>query len=204
MNETTSTLIPDGNYKGRAVEAWHGVSSGKGTNFVQIMCEITDGKYAGRQVAHIGWMNDEKNTDRTMKSLILAGWDCVDPLKLGPENGVGSTVFDMTIEVEAGQPKLNEDGSPVVDEYGQPVHYPSRNRVAWINDPNTTAIGRKLEPAEAAALGDNLRKLLAVKGYKPLAAQKPAGHSAGYTNGNRPPPSAPPAETTAGGRRLPV
>lgn len=211
-----SDLIPEGNYTCKAIEASFGVSSQAGTRFLAVTAEITQGKFAGRTGVWHGWFNTEENSDKAMKSLVLTGWDCVDPLAIGPANGVGSIEFSASFEIEPGRPKFNEDGSETLNEDGTPAFYASRNRIAWINDPNATTIGRKLDAGEAAAMGDNLRKLMALKSYKPISkgaaagaapgatAPKAYGNGAGGYGGANGGVSLPVPPQTAAGKPLPI
>lgn len=184
-------LVPAGTYQARAVAHFFGKTSQQEKEFLEITCELVgDGKFKGTRLKWNGWFNKQENAERSMKSLAIAGWDCEsDPIDA---KGLGTTVFDVVVEIEA-----ERDGG--ADENGDPIIYPARNRIAWINEQGSGSLGREMTAAEKSTVSTNLRQLAAKMGLKPIAKasqQASAAQAATGTNG--------PAPTTASGKPLPI
>lgn len=171
---TPSDFVPTGVYQGRALSGDWKVSSKKGSNFCEVLCEITqEGPYKGRRLFCSLHFTSEDTIDRSMRSLAACGVDMSDPLTL---RGIQTSEIDLTVEIR--DPRVKEDGSG---------WYPAENRVAWINEKGSSAKGRSMNENERMAFGAQLLGYAAkmnMSGPRPATAAPPNGGAAS------PPPSA--------------
>jgi hypothetical protein len=149
MSTNNKDLIPTGIYRGKGVSAQFVKSSKKDTDGIEIICEITaEGLFKGRRLPCNCWITDDKSGQRALESLKYCGWDGADLDALG---GFGSEEVDLVVQTEDPQPKPRDPSNPAVD----PGFYPQKNRVAFINQLGSGAVGREMTGEEK--LGFNAR-----------------------------------------------
>jgi hypothetical protein len=154
MSTTNSNLIPTGIYRGRGVSAQFVKSSKKDTDGVEIICEITaEGVFKGRRLPCNCWITDDKSGERALESLKYCGWDGAD---LNVLNGFGTQDVDLVIQIEDPQPKPRDPQNPTVD----PGFYPQKNRIAFINQAGSGAVGRGMTEQEKLAFGARMTGLM--------------------------------------------
>lgn len=147
-----------GKFKGRVVAGSQTFGrAGTGTEQIGLACEVTEGDRKGRQYPWIGPLNDQANIERAMRTLVYAGWDGVTfDEKL---TGLGSKDVMLTLEE---------------DEYqGE-----KRERVAWIDDPDSAGVFMKdtYDVAEKKDFFSRLQGAVSecrTKGVIPKPGQKP-------------------------------
>ena len=98
--------IEPGYYKAKAISAQAGFTN-NGVEQVAMLVDLID---LNKQMTWYGYFT-ERSCDRTLESLMIAGWDGVN---LGSFNGIGSTEFVAVVEEEEWE--------------GQ-----KRTRISWIN-----------------------------------------------------------------------
>jgi len=137
-----ANLIPDGIYRGVAVTCDFQKSGKQGTDMMAVVCEITqEGNFKGRRLQHEGYFKDDEKSKRCLQTLMSCGWDGNDLLAVtGPvgsnRGGFGTREVDLVVQSEEPQPK--DDGG----------WYPWKNRIAFINEPGSGAIGQSMTEQE--------------------------------------------------------
>jgi len=111
-------MVPKGFYRAKALAntAQFGVTPAKGTDFIRIQFQITDGEFAGQSLAWDGYFTGEA-TKRTVDSLQYAG--CTFPGNdITNLEGLGTTEVSIDVEHES------------YEKDGQAKTYA---KVAWVN-----------------------------------------------------------------------
>ncbi|MBL8684390.1 MAG: hypothetical protein JNK05_34775 [Myxococcales bacterium] len=100
MNETPATpatnssLLPEGEYEAKPIDAGSGKTPSKGTHFARVKFEITRGPFSGRTITQDFWLT-EKTWEDTEKALLTLGWNkripdikatCVKPCSIVVEH----------------------------------------------------------------------------------------------------------------------
>jgi hypothetical protein len=163
-------MIPEGNYRARAVEGALGYTS-KGKEQVAIRFTILEGDQAGQYLTWYGYFS-EKTVERTFESLEFCGWDGDD---LADLSGIDKN--EVSIKVEHEQ-----------DEQGE-----VRARIRWINSGGGLAMKERMDEGQAKAFAARMRgELVARKQRKGAAAQaaRPPAQR------RQPPLQAPPADAS--------
>lgn len=83
-----ATYFPPGFYKARAVASDIGVSNTKGTPFIAVTFEITEGEYEGKLIEWKGW-STEKTSERLVDDLRTLGYAGSDPEDLASLSAEG-------------------------------------------------------------------------------------------------------------------
>lgn len=128
----------NGQHKGRAISGELGLTNA-GDPQVAILCEVTeDGPFKGHRGTWFGYFTP-KSEERTLESLMLAGWDGVALDKL---EGLGTTEIGLAFEPEVSQ----KDGKT----------YP---KLAWINrlGGGGVQMKNKMSPAQAAGFAEKMK-----------------------------------------------
>jgi hypothetical protein len=182
---TNKDLIPTGIYRGRGVSAQFVKSSKKDTDGIEIICEVTaEGLFKGRRLPCHCWITDDKSGQRALESLKYCGWDGVDLDKLV---GFGTEEVDLVIQTEDPQPKPRDPQNPSVD----PGFYPVKNRIAFINQLGSGAVGRQMTEVEKLEFNTKMAGLMG----------KVFGAGSNGAPGNAKKPA--PAPTSPAGGKLP-
>lgn len=142
--------IPDGIYVGRVVSFEVKVSAKKKSEFIELICQITEGDYAGRKLDAALWFSPEA-FDRSIETLVECGWDTKDSVNF---TGLGEIEVDLDVREEPGQEREDRPGE----------FYPSRTRVAFINARGATILGRRMNPMEKAEFATRILALVVKTG----------------------------------------
>jgi hypothetical protein len=173
---SNENLVPTGIYRGRAVSGVWRQSSKRGTEFCDLVCEITqDGAYKGRRLSCSLWFKTEEGAERAMRSLSFCGVDMQDPIQL---IGLSTKEVDLQVEIEDPAPRTDDPTKM----------YPAKNKVAWINEPGSSIMGREMSLPERSTFAARLLGLRAKMGLTGTANDAPQGA----------PPTGP-AQTSPGG-----
>jgi hypothetical protein len=187
-------MITEGKYKARASgEVVLGTSAKKGTPFVELYFEITDGENKGGKVRWTAYFA-EKSAERTIEALQIAGWEGEDlsDFSDGGLHGLDKNEVEIAVELEEYEYEGEKRTSP---------------RVQWVNRLGGYLNVQNAMSAEAAeSFGEKMKGLvLKVRARKP-AQPDPTDFPHGA---NAPAPSAPSAPsapgqkaTGTGGRRF--
>lgn len=141
-----------GKYRAKACEVMLGKSSGKGTPFVGVMFEVTQGDLTGTRVKWEGWLTD-KTAERVFESLQHCGWhgDDLSQFAGGNLHGLDTNEVELVVEME----EYNGD---------DPKHAgKSFPKVQWVNKVGSGPkfSGESMDVAQAAAFGQKFRGLAA-------------------------------------------
>lgn len=134
--------IQAGTWRAKATGAELGYTS-TGKEQVAMSIEILDGPSANHIITWYGYFT-EKTTDRSLESLMIAGWDGED---LAAMTGVGSTEFQVVIEEDTYEGK-------------------TRMRVQWINRlfGSGPALKNKMDTGAKVSFAERMKgRALAVK-----------------------------------------
>lgn len=104
-----ATYITPGFYKARAVASDIGVSDNKGTPFVSVTFEITEGEFEGKMIDWKGW-NTEKTAERLvddLRTLGYAGSDPEDLASLGAEEVAEKLPSPVSLKIQDEEYKGN-------------------------------------------------------------------------------------------------
>lgn len=145
-------IIPNGIYEGRVIAWEKKVSAKEGTSFIELKCELTDGDYTGRVLECDLWLTP-KAIERSFQTLQSCGWDCEDIETL---SGVGSIIVDLDVRQEGGEEREDRPGE----------FFPTRTRVAFINDRGSSPLGRLMNDKERAECDHLMAATLARLGLK--------------------------------------
>ena len=126
-------MIDQGKYMARCKEFEFGQSS-KGTEFVRLHFQITQGEEQGKTVRWDGYFT-EKTTQRTLDALETCGWDCGSVTEL-------KGVTDNEVEIEVTHEKYNDN---------------TYARVAWVNNPGSGGVKKSLEVSGLKGLEKRLQ-----------------------------------------------
>lgn len=99
--------ITNGRYKGKLVgQVVLGASKNKGTPFIEVYGEITQGENKGGRAKWTGYFpkDNPKACERTIDALMLCGWDTEDGdlscFADGDLHGIGSNEVEFVVELE--------------------------------------------------------------------------------------------------------
>lgn len=104
-------MIPEGKYQARATGEFEIGRAETGTDQIGVSFQFTQGEHAGTILTWYGYLNDEDNIKRTMKSLRACGWLGDDITTL---DGISNNEVNVTVEI---------------NEYNGNT----TNRIAWVN-----------------------------------------------------------------------
>lgn len=138
-------MIPKGTYSAKATKGEFGTSKKKGTDFVRVVFQITDGPETGGMVSWDGWFTD-KASARTIESLRFCG--CSFPNNdITNLSGIDTQTVHIVVEHETFTPEQGQNAG--VEQ--------TRARVAFVNDPNRGGV------PEDQQMGDGAKKAFAAK-----------------------------------------
>lgn len=146
-DEQTSSLIPPGRYRARAIDAGYGTSS-KGTEQVAILFELLDPPYQGQSRTWYGYFLEDKRdkgrktqAERAVEAMRVCG--CTFPRgDLTNFEGLGTTEISITIQHET-------DDKGVV-----------RDRIRFVNAPGAgLALGNRMDDAAKKSFAQRFRGL---------------------------------------------
>lgn len=146
--------ITCGAWRAKAISADFGRTA-KSSEQVAVLLEFLDGPNQSQRITWYGYFT-EKTADRTLESLMIAGWDGDDLYELV---GLGTTDFEAVVEEDTYEGK-------------------TRTKVQWINRMygNTPAMKQKLNDGEKRAFAERMKgRALALKQNQPAPPAADAG-----------------------------
>lgn len=156
--------LQNGRYRARATDAVLGVAD-TGTKQVAVLFELLD--VPGQSIAWYGYFT-EKTEDRTLESLMHAGWQGDDLSNL-MRDGLGDTEVSLVVEQEQDQ-KTGE----------------WRPRVKWVNSLGAGALVKnEMTDVDKLAFSKQMRAKVMQKRAK--MTQRPVGAANGQRNDVPPP-----------------
>lgn len=181
-------MIAAGTYKARANgEVVLGASKNKGTPFIEVYLQITQGDAKGQRVRWTSYFTDTKTAsgktpaERTIESMQLMGWDGEDIGEFADNalHGLDANEVDIVVELE---------------EYEKDGETKQMPKVQWINKGGGYLnVEAAMKEPEAIAFGDRLRGLvLKMKEKNPVVKHADTSFDFGA---NDPRPNAPIAQT---------
>lgn len=109
-----ATYFPPGFYKARAVASDIGVSNTKGTPFIAVTFEITEGEYDGKLIEWKGW-STEKTAERLVDDLRTLGYTGSDPEDLASLSAEGvAEKLPNTVSLKIQDDEYNGETRSVV------------------------------------------------------------------------------------------
>jgi len=166
--------IKAGTYRAKASGACVlGKSANKGTDYLEFYFKVIDGEHAGQLVRWTGYFT-ENTSERTIQSLLFAGWVGEDLSEFadGALHGLDSNEVDIVVEIEE------------YEKDGETKHSP---RVQWVNRPGGYLNVENAMNTEAAkSFGENLRGLVMA-----MRTKTPVGKGTGtdFPHGANAPPA---------------
>lgn len=119
-------MIQEGIYTARAASFEFGKTPEKGTGFVRVLFRISGPTHQGQTVEFTGWLTD-RAIDRTLESLVAAGFEIGTPLR--ELRGIGRVDCSIVVEHES-------------------VGARTYSRVRWVNTPRKLALKPELRLPE--------------------------------------------------------
>lgn len=117
-------LIPAGDYAARGAKATGELGeTAKGSAYVRVVLEITEGEYRGRKLTKDLYFTD-KTWERSIQALQTMGWKGED---ISQVEGIDTGDVSITIEEKV---QTERDGAIRTDAHGNALY---RNEIAWIN-----------------------------------------------------------------------
>lgn len=151
-------MIETGTWRAKAVGAELGYTS-KGHEQVAVAVEFLDGPNAGKSMTWYGYFT-ERTADRSLESLMIAGWDGED---LSALTGVGTTEFEVVVELDTYEGK-------------------TKPRIQWINRLFGTgpALKNKMDAGARSSFAERMKgRALAIKQGLP---KPPVGEDDDFPN----------------------
>lgn len=162
--------LQNGTYKGRAVgETVLGTSKDKGTPFIEVYFEVTDGESKGQRARWSGWFgpNSERRTAEALQYCGFEG-DDLSVFSDGGLHGLDTNEVEIVVERE-----------PYTDKEGNEHEMP---RVQWVNKlGGFLSVQSRMPEAEARAFGDKMRGIFV--DLKLKKGQPPAGGGTDFNYG---------------------
>lgn len=180
--------ITNGTYKARATgEVVLGSSSQKGTPFIELYFEITQGDNKGGKVRWTSYFS-EKTSERSIESLQYCGWkgDDMSEFSDGGLHGLDKNEVEIVVEIE----EYN-------DKEGNPRSSP---KVQWVNRGGGGYLNtaQAMNTDAAQTFGERMRGLvLALRAKKPQDTGTDFAHGANAPVPNGTPEAAPAAAKKA-------
>ena len=140
-------MIEAGYHKAKAKKAEMGYTS-NGNEQIAMLVEFVGGPNDNKLMTWYGYFS-EKTADRTLESLMIAGWDGDNLAELA---GLGSTEFTAVVEPDTYQGE-------------------TKMRINWINrlEGRTPALANKMDAGSKAAFAEKMRgRALALKQKSPV------------------------------------
>jgi hypothetical protein len=140
-----------GSFKAKALSGDLGYAK-SGTEQVAVQFEILEGPDTGRAITWWGYFSD-KAVDRTLKALMVAGWDGNDVAVLG---GLGANEVSIKIEDDV-------------------YNGETRQRVQWVNPlRNGPSAGGAMNDTDKASFAERMKgRALHLKSEQPSSASAP-------------------------------
>lgn len=156
-------MIQPGRYKAKAIEGDFGFA-GNGREQVAVLFEVIDGDHKGTTITWFGFFT-EQTAERTIESLIYAGWDGESETL----DGLGTTEVSIVVEHDT----YNGETKP---------------KVAWVNRPGGgLALKSRMNEGQKANFGKKLRaKAASVKQRMTARGEDPESFNFG-ANDDLPP-----------------
>jgi hypothetical protein len=167
--------VTTGTYRAKACgEVVLGTSSQKGTPFIELYFQITEGDNKGGKVRWTSYFS-EKTNERSIESLQYCGWRGEDLSEFadGGLHGLDANEVEIVVELEEYQTK-------------ETTEKPSETRVSpkvqWVNRAGGYLnLEAAMNPQAAESFGERMRGLvLAMRAKKPLA---PVGSGTDFAHG---------------------
>lgn len=180
--------ITNGSYKARATgEVVLGSSSQKGTPFIEVYFQITEGENKGGKVRWTSYFS-EKTNERSIQSLEYCGWRGEDLSEFsdGGLHGLDANEVEIVVELEEHQTKETAE---------KPSETRTSPKVRWVNrQGGFLNTAQAMAPQAAESFGERMRGLvLAMRAKNPL----PSAAADDFPHGAAATPAAPNGEAPA-------
>jgi hypothetical protein len=177
--------ITAGKYKARATgEVVLGESKQKGTPFIELYFEVTEGEHKGSRARWTGYFGAGTSAARTTESLDFCGWTGDDLSDFADHelHGLDTNEVEIVVEIEEWVDKETEEPK-------------SAPRVQWVNKPGGRVnVDNAMPPEKAQAFGAKMKGLI-----QATRARKPGGDGTDFPHGANAAP--PPQAAAAGGTK---